>query len=104
LFPFKPKRDFVYINDVIDANIFSYENFNNIKSGYYDVGFGESRSFEDILDIMNISYTYHDEDIIPKGYQFYTCSNKNKWLPNWEPKYNLEDGLKDYLIFLHHQE
>jgi ADP-L-glycero-D-manno-heptose 6-epimerase len=104
LFPFKPKRDFVYINDVINSNIFSYENFDNIKSGYYDVGFGEARSFEDILDIMNISYTYHDEDVIPKGYQFYTCSNKNKWLPNWEPKYNLEDGLKDYLIFLHHQE
>jgi hypothetical protein len=53
---------------------------------------------------MNISYTYHDEDVIPKGYQFYTCSDKNKWLPKWEPKYNLEDGLKDYLISLFEKE
>lgn len=104
LFPFNPKRDFVYINDVVNSNIFAYENYGSIPSGFYDVGYGEPRSFEDVMDILQIRYSYHDELVVPKGYQFYTCSDKNKWLPNWEPRYNLEDGLKDYLIFLHHQE
>lgn len=104
LFPYNPKRDFVYINDVVDSNIFAYENYLNIPPGFYDVGYGEARSFEDVMDILHIRYSYHDDLEIPKGYQFYTCSNKNKWLPNWKPKYNLEDGLKDYLTFLHHQE
>lgn len=104
LFPFNPKRDFVYINDVIDSNIFAYENYGNIPSGFYDVGYGEPRSFEDVMDILQIGYSYHDDLVIPKGYQFYTCSDKNKWLPNWEPKYNLEDGLKDYITSLHRRE
>lgn len=100
LFPFNPKRDFVYINDVVDSNIFAYENYLNIPPGFYDVGYGEARSFEDVMDILHIRYSYHDDSEVPKGYQFYTCSNKNKWLPNWEPKYNLEDGLKDYVNWL----
>ena len=28
LFPGNPKRDFVYVDDVVDANIFAFENYN----------------------------------------------------------------------------
>jgi ADP-L-glycero-D-manno-heptose 6-epimerase len=103
LFPLDPKRDFVYIKDVISANLYAFNNYKTIKGSYYDVGFGEPRTFEDVMDILEIKYSYHDYDMIPKGYQFYTCSNSNKWMKGWKPEYNLEKGLTDYIISLNHQ-
>jgi len=100
LFPKKPLRDFVYVKDVVAANIYAFENWNRVCGSWYEVGSGEARGFEDKLDIMNIPYTYHPESIIPEGYQFYTCSDNYMWMPGWHPEYNLESGLKDYLGYL----
>jgi len=100
LFPNKPSRDFVYVKDVIDANLFASKWYGDYSGKWYEVGSGENRTFEDVLDILDIDYTYHSENDIPKGYQFYTKSDKNKWMYGWEPKYNLERGLKDYLSYL----
>lgn len=96
LFPKKPKRDFVYVKDIISANIYAFENFEFLNSKWYEVGSGESRPFEDVLKIMKLDFVYLDESVIPKGYQFYTCSNNKKWMKGWKPKYNLELGLQDY--------
>jgi ADP-L-glycero-D-manno-heptose 6-epimerase len=98
LFPRSPKRDFIYIKDVIDANIFAYKNYDNLSYNYYDVGFGDARTFEDVMNILSIPFSYHDENEIPKGYQFFTQCDKTKWMPGWYPKYNLEEGLEDYFF------
>lgn len=100
LFPKKPKRDFVYVKDIISANIYAYENYKNLKSKYYEVGSGVARTFEDKLNIMGYNYSYHDDSIIPNGYQFYTCSDRKKWMNGWEPKWMLEEGIKDYLKYM----
>jgi len=96
LFPKKPKRDFVYVKDVISANIHAFENYKILSGKYYEVGSGTARPFEDVMKTMNIPFEYHEETLIPKGYQFYTCSDKIKWMKGWESKWTLEDGLKDY--------
>lgn len=100
LFPKKPTRDFVYIDDVVDANIYALKNYIRLKGHYYDVGSGESNSFEDMLDIVELPYGFHDESSIPEGYQFYTCSNKLKWMSGWEPKFSLERGVIEYKKYL----
>ena len=100
LFPKKPKRDFVYIKDIISANIFAYENYNKLEKKYYEVGHGTAEPFEKILDYMGLDFTYHDDSIIPKGYQFYTCSNSKLWLSGWLPKWNLNDGINNYIKYL----
>jgi ADP-L-glycero-D-manno-heptose 6-epimerase len=100
LFPKKPKRDFVYVKDVVNANIFAWENYQNSYGKYYEVGSGVAMGFEDVLDYMKIGYEYTHEKIIPVGYQFYTCSDKNKWLTNWVPEWSLEKGIKNYLKHL----
>lgn len=97
LFPLKPKRDFVYIDDVIDANLYALENYYEFHFYYYEIGSGEARLFEDVMTLLGLDYTYTSEEDIPKGYQFNTVSNKNKWMKGWEPKFNLEMGLDDYL-------
>lgn len=96
LFPKKPKRDFVYVKDVISANIHAFENFDSLSGKYYEVGSGEARTFEDVLNILQIPFSYHSPDDIPKGYQFYTQSSKSKWMDGWNSKWSLEEGLKDY--------
>jgi len=100
LFQKKPTRDFVYVKDIISANLYAEKHYNTLNKNYYDVGSGESRSFEDVLDNMKILYYYMDESKIPDGYQFYTCSNREKWMTGWEPEFNLEKGIEDYLSYL----
>ena len=100
LFPKKPKRDFVYVKDVISANLYAMNNFEENMGNWYEVGSGEARTFEDVLDILKIEYSYYDEKDIPNGYQFFTQSDNSNWMYGWTSKYNLENGLTDYLNFL----
>ena len=96
LFPKKPRRDFVYVKDVISANLHALEDRGLLKGKYYEVGSGEARSFEDVLNTIKIPFSYHPLEAIPKGYQFFTKSDPKKWMPRWSPEWNLERGLADY--------
>lgn len=103
LFPGNPRRDFVYIDDVISANLYSIENYDSIKSDWYDVGSFDAKTFEDVLLNIGISnWKYTSPECIPTGYQYYTKANKQ--IPGWEPKYNLETGLKEYKEFLDNEK
>ena len=95
------KRDWVYIKDVIKANEMAV---NSNKSGIYNVGSGEAHSFNEIVQIINdelgtkLEPEYVDNPYI-ETYQNYTkcsLSKINKEL-GYEPKYNLKQGIKEYL-------
>jgi ADP-L-glycero-D-manno-heptose 6-epimerase len=100
LFPGGPTRDFVYIKDVVGANLYAMENFLELAGAYYDVATGCSRLFEDVLNLAGIEFAYTDDSKIPAGYQFYTCGDTKKWMGGWKPNYSLEDGVADYLTYL----
>jgi len=100
LFPGEPKRDFVYIDDVVAANTHALEIFDSGKGRYFEVGSGSANKFETLLELMQIKYEYELKENIPEGYQFYTCSNSERWLPNWKPKYDIERGISAYLKYL----
>lgn len=100
LFPKKPLRDFVYIEDIISANLYASDNYDSLSGKWYEVGSGIARSFEDVLTLMSITFEYHPESIIPKGYQFFTCSDKAKWMPGWSSNWDLESGIQNYLNYL----
>lgn len=100
LFPGKPTRDFIYIEDVVLANIYAMENYEDTEKKWYDVGTGKSRSFEDVMENLSISYDYLPSENIPKGYQFFTQADPKKFLPGWSPTYTLEKGLKKYFDYL----
>ena len=98
LFPKKPSRDFIYIKDVVEATTFPI--FKKVNSGIYDVGTGESRTFEEVLNGLGVEIKYSEENIIPHGYQYFTKADKNKFMDGWTPKFNLSTGLKDYINYL----
>lgn len=95
------KRDFVFIEDIIQANIKATK---PKKSGIYNVGTGEARSFQDIVNILKQELNINREDIyIPnpykKQYQFFTqadIENTKKYL-DYNPRFSLEDGIKAYI-------
>lgn len=86
-----PKRDFVYVDDVISANIHAFE---NKIYGVFDVGTGTARPFQDFAHIMGKEIQYI-ENPIKSQYQNYTCANERKFLTNWKPQYTLESAIKN---------
>lgn len=100
LFPTKPTRDFVFIDDVVSANMYALLNYDKLKGRWYEVGSGDSSTFEMIFDLLGIEYEYLDKSEIPNGYQMNTLSLTKNWMPGWKPKVNLEMGIKRYKKYL----
>lgn len=100
LFPKQPTRDFIYIDDVVSANISAMNNYEIARGKYYEVSTGTSSSFEEMLKLAKIKYNYLPENKIPLGYQFYTRGDSTKWLPGWKPKFNLSLGVTKYTSHL----
>jgi len=94
LFPGEPKRDFIYIDDVVAANIYALKYYGTLSGNNYDVGLGKSTTFETIAEYLKIPYSYYPQEKIPEGYQMYTCSDSKKWMPGWAPAYDIKTGLK----------
>jgi len=93
-------RDFVYIKDVIQANI---KACNAKKSGVYNVGTGKPRSFQDIADILQKELgTNYGTEYFPNpftGYQMHTQAEvaTSKEYLDYAPQWELEEGIKDYI-------
>jgi ADP-L-glycero-D-manno-heptose 6-epimerase len=93
-------RDFIYIDDVLQANINACS---PNKSGVYNVGTGISRSFQDIADILqnelgtNFKTHYFDNPF--DGYQMSTQADIKKSIKDLDfyPKVTLEQGIKAYI-------
>jgi len=93
-------RDFIYIEDIIQANIKAIDG----KSGVYNVGTGKARSFQNIADILQKELgTDLGNLYIPNPfktqYQFYTEADISNTVSNlnYSPKFSLENGIKDYI-------
>ena len=97
LFDGKPQRDFVYIDDVVNATLTPI--FKKCRSGIYHVGTGEARTFEDVLTLMDIPFEYWNKNNTPKGYQYHTQAEPKMMLPTWRPM-KLEEGIKKYKQYL----
>jgi ADP-L-glycero-D-manno-heptose 6-epimerase len=94
-------RDFIYIDDIIQANILAT---NPKKSGIYNVGTGKARSFEDIVNILQKELEIDNgKEYIPNpyigSYQFFTQANieSTKKYLNYEAKFSMEEGIKAYI-------
>jgi ADP-L-glycero-D-manno-heptose 6-epimerase len=93
-------RDFIYIDDVLQATIKACDPKQN---GTYNVGSGISRSFQDITDILqkelgtDLGTEYFNNPY--DGYQIHTQANISASKDNlgFEPKVSLEQGIKFYI-------
>ena len=96
-------RDFIFIDDVLQANIKACE---SNKNGVFNVGTGKPRSFQDIADILQKELgTDYATEYFPnpyRGYQMHTqadisLSEENF---NFKPAFSLEEGIKNYIPYI----
>ena len=95
------KRDFVYIKDVVQANIKACFPKSN---GVFNVGTGNPRSFQDIANILqnelgsDLGTEYFPNPF--QGYQMHTKANIESTKINlgYSPRFSLEDGIEDYML------
>ena len=93
-------RDFIYIDDVVQANIKACAPKQN---GTYNVGTGIPRNFQEIADILQKELdTDLGTDYFPNpynGYQMNTQADISGTKKNldFEPRFSLERGIKAYI-------
>ncbi|WP_457606248.1 ADP-glyceromanno-heptose 6-epimerase [Nitratifractor sp.] len=97
----KIQRDFIYIDDVIQANIKACD---PKRSGVYNVGTGKARSFQEIVDILQKELgTDLPCEYIPNPYvgqyQFFTQADiePTREYLGYEPEVSLEEGIRRYV-------
>jgi ADP-L-glycero-D-manno-heptose 6-epimerase len=98
------KRDWCYVKDVVDANFKCLE---YKGSGIFNIGSGKSINFSRIINLLNqhlkskLKPEYIDCPFLEKYQNNTECdiTNAKKFL-NWVPKYDIEQGIEDYVSWL----
>ena len=99
---FKPKRDYLYIDDLIEAIIIASKETCGLQ--IYNLGSGESISVKDLINFMG---KILDQEIVSfedSIERFNEIEDVNadislaKQKLGWQPNINLEEGLKKILI------
>ena len=92
----KQVRDFTYVSDVVDATLLAAES--DLSGEVFNIGFGKSISVNDVAQIINrimgknIKPVHGPPVVEPKA--TLSSSKKAKKYLGWEPKVDLEKGLK----------
>jgi len=98
------KRDFIYVKDAVEGSIRALDAH---TSGIYNLGTGEARSFNELVDVLNKCLgTSFQPDYIDNPhahYQNFTqadLTNAHSAL-GYEARFALEDGVRDYMQWLY---
>jgi ADP-L-glycero-D-manno-heptose 6-epimerase len=98
------KRDFVYVKDIVEGSIRALQ---AKESGIYNLGYGQARSFNELVDVLNKCLgTKLPPDYIDNPhahYQNFTEADLNRVRSalGYEPQFSLEDGVRDYMRWLY---
>src|SRR4029077_15354614 len=97
------KRDFVYVKDAGEGTI---RHLNAQSSGIYNLGAGQPRSFNELVDVLNKCLSTNlQPDYIDNPhahYQNFTQADLTNARTShvYEPRFPLEDGVLDYMGWL----
>ena len=98
------KRDFVYVKDIVEGSILA---LGAKESGIYNLGYGQARSFNDLVDVVNKSLgtnlrpDYFDNP--HAHYQNFTEADLTRVRDalGYQPQFSLERGVADYMKWLY---
>jgi len=88
------KRDFIYVQDVVNANILASQSNQVGKGEIINIGNGNSISINQIADFIGGERVYVDKVLEPR--ESLACNKKAKKLLNWKPTMLVEDWIKKY--------
>ena len=85
------KRDFVHVNDIIQANILAATSIENHKGDIFNVGTGQAYTVNEIADMFGGKKIYNEKRIEPKNS---IAENAKISLDlDWEPKNKLKTWI-----------
>jgi len=98
------KRDFVYVKDIVEGSILALR---AKQSGIYNLGYGQARSFNDLVDVLNKSLgtnlrpDYFDNP--HAHYQNFTEADLTRVRDalGYQPQFRVERGVADYMKWLY---
>ncbi len=88
-------RDFTHVSDVVNANILAAESDNVEKGEVMNIGAGDNVTINKIAELIGGDIEYIEARLEPKDTK--ADFSKAKSLIGWEPKVNIEDGIRDLL-------
>jgi ADP-L-glycero-D-manno-heptose 6-epimerase len=98
------KRDFIYVKDAVKGSIRALD---AQSSGIYNLGSGQARSFNELVDVLNKCLgTNFQPDYIDNPhahFQNFTqadLTNARSAL-GYQPRFSLEEGVRDYMHWLY---
>ncbi|GBE17282.1 UDP-glucose 4-epimerase [bacterium BMS3Abin15] len=99
-------RDYVYVKDIVNANMLALENLN--KVGVYNIGTGKETSVNDLFTEINNHFDKKFKEKFgpgKEGEQKTSCLDysKIKTAMNWEPKIDFGDGIKKTFIWFNNK-
>tara|TARA_Y100000385_G_scaffold284642_1_gene343023 strand:- start:41 stop:937 length:897 start_codon:yes stop_codon:yes gene_type:complete len=89
------RRDFTFVEDVVDANILAANSTNNLNGESFNIGNGDNISVNRLVDLMGGKKQYGNKVIEP--FETLADNSKAKEVLKWDPKGNLKQWLKGYL-------
>lgn len=98
------QRDFVYVKDIVHGCLRGFE---AAQSGIYNLGAGQARSFNQLVQILNATLgTNLEPEYIENPhahYQNFTQADLTavRSALSYEPQYPLEKGVADYMKWLY---
>lgn len=94
-------RDFIFIEDLIDAYLKAIKNIKKIKGEIFNLGTGKQTKIAQVVDLVkeftHSSIEPHYGEVIPAQTEPKTWAadiSKIRDLLNWQPKYDLGVGLR----------
>lgn len=88
------RRDFVYVGDIVSANILSMNSKKSMLGEVVNIGTAKNYSVNEIADMIGGDKVYIAAVKEPK--ESIACNDKAKELLNWFPKVDIQDWIKKY--------
>ena len=105
----KESRDFVYIEDVVDATILGVEK-DEANGHVFNVGSGVATTVMQVAEHLKQCYNSTTNIVITGGYRLgdirhnYADINKIKSVLGFSPKYNFQEGISEFVKWVGTQE
>ena len=88
------RRDFVHVDDVVDANILVATHKNKFGGEQYNIGTGKSISVNEIVDLLGGEKSYGTTVIEP--FETLSCTAKIDLDLDWKSKRSFSDWISEY--------
>ncbi len=96
----RPKRDYIFIDDLVDALVLSLSRL----QGIFNIGSGYSKSVEEIIQLVmkysGISKPYFSKSIVRTNeiFDLYADISKAEKDLNWKPKTSFDEGIRQCIM------